>query len=116
MAWRITIVVANESCHVVTLRPADRIPTVVSQVEDDQVEIVGQQRPERIVEIDGETVAVAQNQPRAGRIPVTPQDDDRVIVHADVTGGKRLGYLPHGFPNGLNRSGNPRTRSDPRSC
>ena len=34
---------------------------------------------------------------------MTPQDDDRVIVHTDVTGGKRLGHLPHGFPNGLNR-------------
>ena len=110
------VVVADESRDVVALRPADRIPAVVSEVVDDQIEVVCQQRPERIVEIDRQTVAVAQDQARAFRVAVTPQDDDRVIIHADITGGKRLGYFPHGCSTGLTRSGNPRTRSNPRGC
>ena len=79
------------------MKIAGGIPSVVPEVVDNQVEIVDQERPERVIEIDRQPVAVAQDEPRAFRIPMTPQNDDGVIVHPGFTSGERFGYLPYGF-------------------
>lgn len=73
----------------------DRIPAMVSHVIDNQVEIVGQEGPERVVEVDRQTVAMTQNESRSSRVSMTPQTNDGVIVHADFINRKRLGDLPY---------------------
>ena len=50
-----------------------------------------------IVEINGESAAVAQDEQRAFRISMTAQYDDRIIVHPNGVNGKRIGYLPRCF-------------------
>ena len=54
---------------------------------DNQVEVAGEKGPEWVVQVDGETAAVTENEPRAIRVPVAPQDDDRVVVYLDTVGG-----------------------------
>ena len=44
------------------LQSTDSIPTMVSRVVDNQVEIVGQEGPEWVVEINRQAIAVAQGQ------------------------------------------------------
>ena len=73
----------------------DRIPSMVSHVIDNQVEVVGEEGPERVVEVDRQTVAMTQNEPRSRRVSMTPQTNDGVIVHADFINRKRLGDLPY---------------------
>ena len=79
------------------LQGTNSIPTVISEIVDDQIEIVGQQRPEGIIEINRQTTAVAQHEPRPCRISMTAQRDDSAIVHANIVSGKRLGDFPDGF-------------------
>ena len=57
------------------------IPAVVPQVMDDDIELIGEQRPEGIVQVDRQAVAVSQYEPGAIRIAMPPEDDDRFIVH-----------------------------------
>ncbi len=51
-------VVPHERFDVVRQARVDRIPAVIAKVIKNQVEAIGQQRPERVVRIRGETVAV----------------------------------------------------------
>ena len=91
------VVVLNQGGNRMASERPNGIPAVISQVVDDQVEIVRQQRPEGNIQINGEAVAVAQNEPRACGISMTPQRNHGVVVHAHVVRGMRLGYLPSGF-------------------
>ena len=59
------VVVLNQGGNRVTSDRAYRVPAVVSEVMDNHVEIVEEERPEGIIQVDGKTVAVAQNKPRA---------------------------------------------------
>ena len=98
-----TVVVTNQRRNVLLSQIADGIPTMVSEVIDDQVEIIGQERPKRVVEINGQSVAVAQNEPRTRRVTVASQRDRGDVVHPDITSRERFGYLPGvsqvgGFP------------------
>ena len=86
--------VSNQGRNVVVLAVADRVPAVIPEVIHDQVEVRREQRPERIVEIDCETVAMTQHEPWTGRIPMPSQDGDRVRVQAYLAHRERLGYLP----------------------
>ena len=92
-----TFLITNQGRDVVLLAGTDRIPAVVPEVIDDEVKLVGKQRPERVIEIDCKTVPVAQNEPRAVRIAMPSQRGDGVLVEADVTPREWLGYLPHDF-------------------
>lgn len=89
------VVVLNQCWDVMPFLIADIIPAMVSHVIDNQVEVVGQEGPERVVEIDRQTVAVTKNEPRSSRVSMTPQTNDGVIVHADFINRKRLGDLPY---------------------
>ena len=53
------IMVMHHDRNVVVLLSADAVPAMVTEVVDHQIEIVGEQRPEGIVEIRSETVGVA---------------------------------------------------------
>ena len=90
------VVVAGKGVDDVGLQGTDLVPAVVPEVVDDQVVVGRQQRPERVVEVDGEAVAVAQDEAGSRRIPVAPQDDDGGGVHLHGVGGQRPGYLPGG--------------------
>ena len=79
------------------LQIADPVPTMVSEVVNEQVEFVDQERPERIIEIDRQTVAVAEHKPRSIRISVTAQYNDGIIVDPNFANRKRLRYFPYGF-------------------
>ena len=91
------VVVLNQVGNRVTSERACTIPSVVSEVMDNQVEIVDEERPEGIIQVDGKAVAVAQNEPRAGRVSMTPQGNHGVVVHLHVQGRKGLGYFPSGI-------------------
>ena len=90
-----TVVVLNQCWKVMLFLISDIIPAMVSHVIDNQVEVVGEEGPERVVEVDRQTVAVTQNESRSSRVSMTPQTNDGVIVHADFINRKRLGYLPY---------------------
>ena len=90
------VVVARKGTDAVVLPGAGFVPTVISQVVDKQVEIAAEERPKRIVEVDGEAVAVAQNQPGALWVSMASQNDDGVVVHLDRVNGQRLWNLPDG--------------------
>ena len=62
------VVIANHGRDIVIRLGADAVPAVVPEIVDHQVEVVREQRPERIVEIGGETAAVAQDDSEARRI------------------------------------------------
>ena len=79
------VMVAHQSRHVMPGDGSDFIPAVVSQVMDNQVEIVHEQRPEGKIQVNCETVAVTQNQSRAFRITVSPQGNNSVVVRTNFT-------------------------------
>ena len=81
------VLVVGKSIDTVVGEGTDIVPTVIPQIIDNQVEFFGQERPERVVEVDSKTVSVTQYEPRALRVPVTPQDDDSAIVHLNAVGG-----------------------------
>ena len=81
-----TVMITNQRRNVLLSKRSGGIPAVVSEIVDDQIKFVGQERPERVVEIDGQPVAVAQNESRSRRISVASQGDDGGIIDADVVG------------------------------
>ena len=92
------VVIVNQGRDVVLLPAPDAVPAMVSDVVDHQVEIVGEQGPERVIEIDGKTVAVAQHEPDAGiRIAVPAYDGRRPLVDGDLAYRMRFRNVPDGF-------------------
>ena len=63
------IVVLNQYRNIMVSEIAYRIPAMVSEIVDYQVEIVGEERPEGIIKVDCETVAVAHDESRSLRVP-----------------------------------------------
>ena len=92
-----TVVIIDERRDAMFMNGTDRVPAVVPEVVDHHVEIVRQQRPERIIEIDRETVAMTQYETWTLRVSMTPQRDAGVVVHEDVNRGMRLGDFPYRF-------------------
>ena len=70
------------------------VPAVVSEVVEHEIELVRKQRPERVVEVDREAVAVAYNDAWAGGIPVPPERCHGAVAQAHIVHGERLGHLP----------------------
>ena len=77
---------SSECCH--------GVPTVAAKVVEEDVEPVSEQRPVGIVEISGETVAMAEQYARAVGVPVPSQSDRSAVVHADIDSRERLGQCP----------------------
>ena len=90
------VVVSCKSIDAVVRLGADFVPTVIPKVVDKHVEIAAQERPKRIVQVDGKAVTVAQHQPGALRVSVASQHDHGVVVHLDWVNGQRLWNLPDG--------------------
>ena len=54
---------------------AGRVLAVIPQVEHDDIEVIEEERPERVVEVDREPVAVAQQQAGPIPVPIPPYRD-----------------------------------------
>lgn len=92
-----TVVVIDERRDAMLMNGTDGVPAVVPEVVDYHVEIVCQQRPERVIEINRETVTMTQYETWTVRISMTPQRDAGVVIHGDVNRGVRFGDFPYGF-------------------
>ena len=69
---------------------------MVSEVIDDQVVVVDQERPEGVIEVDGEAVAMADHQPGSVRVAVTAEDDYFATLQRHPANRPWLGYVPNG--------------------
>ena len=85
------VVIVDQRRDVVIPARADRVPAVVPEVVYDEIEGVGEQRPERIVQVDREPVGVAQDQPGTRWVAVPTHRRDGVVVETNVNRGKRFG-------------------------
>ena len=63
-----------------------RVLAVIPEVEQDEIELVQQQRPVGVVEVRGEPVAVAQQQARTVRVSVAPHRNGKLIVQPCLDG------------------------------
>ena len=84
-------IVPEERLDIVCLEVADRVPAVVSEVVQDQIETGTEQRPEGIVRVRGQSGPVAHDEPWTVRIAVPPEDQQRAVVCANLGSGVRLG-------------------------
>ena len=64
------VVVTGKGIDTVVLQRTQFVPAVIPEVVYNKIEAAAQQRPEWVVEVDGETVAMAKDEPRAFRVPV----------------------------------------------
>ena len=107
-------VVSNKRGDPVVLQRAGRVPAVVPDVVDDEIEVIQQQGPEREVEIDRESVAVAQDKPGTRGISMPPHDGYAAVVKTDFAGRQRsrnplaLGGCPACLQMRLRRRGKSR--------
>lgn len=92
-----TVVVIDKRWDAMLMNGTDRVPAVVPEVVDHHVEIVRKQRPERVIEIDRETVTMTQDETWTLRISMPPQRDAGVVIHGNVNRGMRFGDFPYGF-------------------
>ena len=76
------LTVADEVRDVMRAAVADRIPAMVPDVVDEDVETIDEARPEGIVGIDREPVPVAQNEARSVRVTVSADEDGSTVGRA----------------------------------
>ena len=76
---------------------AHLIPSMVSQIKDDQVKLLTQERPERIVEINRQTIAVTQDKLWPCNVAVPTQYNCRISIHPYIIHRMWLRNLPYGF-------------------
>ena len=91
--------VVHEERNVVSERVVvDRVPSVVADIVDKAVELLGEPGPERVVGVDREPVSVGQDEPRPIRIAMTAHGQ-RVAVggsHVEHVRGCRDFLIHHG--------------------
>ena len=92
------VVVPGKSRHVVIPGVTPRVAPVVAQVVENEVEPAREQRPEGIVQVGRQPVAVAEHEPGACRIAVAAQDDGGIILGPCNSGRQRIGEIP-GVPH-----------------
>jgi hypothetical protein len=73
--------VAYKPRHVVRFRLVSRVLPVVALIVEDEVEAIGQQAPERHIRVDGEAVAVAQDQTGTLGIAMPTDPNGRPVCH-----------------------------------
>ena len=81
------VVVTGKGIDTVVLQGTQFVPAVIPEVMHYKVEAGAKERPEWVVEVGGETVAMANDEPRAFRVPVASQEDDFAIVDFDTVNG-----------------------------
>lgn len=94
------------------LETTERSPTVSSEVMDREVELLQGERPERIMEVERESVATARKHPKALCSPVAPRADDRADVHLDAWLESGSGIFQVAACGGSTQRGNLHTRPD----
>lgn len=88
------VVVCDQRRNAVIFQVAHRIPPVGSQVVHDEIEVLGKQRSERIVEVDGQAIAVAENEPGSVGIAMAAKQYRRPIAHSHFVDRPRFGNAP----------------------
>jgi hypothetical protein len=91
--------IGKECRPIVSLRPMQGILAVIANIEDNDIEALGERQPEGRVGIGGETIAVAQSKPRSLPLAVAAQSNFRAVRHRKHGGLERLGQLE--FREGL---------------
>ena len=87
-------VVCNEGGDVMAANVAPSTPAVVAVIVQDEVEALGQQRPERVVHVCREPAAVAHDQSRTIRIAVSSEYDEGTVRSADIGCRQRFWQVP----------------------
>ncbi|MYG18888.1 MAG: hypothetical protein F4208_04805, partial [Gemmatimonadales bacterium] len=85
--------VIAERADVVRLLLADGVQAVAAEVVHEEVEAIGEERPERVVAVGGLPVAVAEDHARAVGVAVPADADDGAVGHGRVERGQGLGHL-----------------------
>ena len=88
-------IILHQHGNIVFALCTNLVPAMVSQIIEDQVEVLGEQRPERVIKVDGKTVAMTQNEARTGRVTVLSQEGDCILVQSGFVHRDGLGNLPH---------------------
>ena len=98
-------------------RLGGRIAPVVAHVEHDHVEALAERAPERQVAVDGETVAMAEQQAhRRVHVTVAADADDRPVLHREVELLDCFGNLHrHELPPAAQSNDGPRGRQSSRA-
>ena len=87
-------VVRDEGGDVMAVNITPSTPAVVAEIVQDEVEALGQQRPEGIVHVGRKPVAVAHDQSRTFRIAVSSEYDAGTVSGVDVCCRQRFGQVP----------------------
>jgi hypothetical protein len=76
----------------ITTGRGGRVLSVVADVKGDDLEPLAERAPERVIAVDGEAVAVRDDEADAGvQAPVTADADDGAVTHDGVEGLVRSG-------------------------
>jgi hypothetical protein len=70
-----------------------RIMTMITKIEDDDFVAIAKRSPEWKVAIDREPVAMTQEKPRADRIAVLTDANDRAIFHLHIESMARMRHV-----------------------
>ena len=73
--------IAGEQGVVVPVATGARIVAVIAEVEHDELEAVPQRPPERQISIDGEAIAVADEEPHAIGFAVLADANRGAVIH-----------------------------------
>ena len=85
-----TFGIVDELRDVMTPSVADRVPSMVAYIVDEDVEALGETGPEREIGIGREPVAVAEEHCRAKGISMTPDDDRGAVRRSHLPDVQRV--------------------------
>ncbi len=73
--------ISQEVGHVMPAKMANGVPAVISQVIQEEVELLGEPGPQRKIEITSESIAVGEEDAWTARIAVAAEADRRSVLH-----------------------------------
>ena len=79
------------------LPSANGIPAMIPQIIDDYIEVFHEQRPKRIVEIDGKPVAMAQDESWPIWVTMPSHGNCSIGIEVDLAYRERLRDCPNCF-------------------
>ena len=89
--------VPHEVGNVVVQPVADRVPSVIPYIVNEEIEPVCQLGPQRVIEVCGKPVAVAEKDARTVGVSVPSHDDYLVVVHGECHSCGRQRNADHNF-------------------
>ena len=87
--------ISHEVGNVMLVQIAHGVPAVVSQIKHEQVETVGEQGPQRQIEIAGESIAMGEQDAGTAGIAIAAEADRRSVLHRNNGPGGRSGKGNH---------------------